>query len=387
MKILTFSTLYPNNIEEKHGVFVETRLRMLISQENVESIIVAPVPWFPLSLDYWPEYAKFKKIAKFEHRNGIDIYHPRYLVIPKIGMNLTPLFLALSSWVAIRKLRRAGIEFGVIDAHYFYPDGVAAIVLGKMLNIPVIITARGTDINLIPQYLLPRKMIQWAISKASHMITVCEALRQELIDLGAPADKVTTLRNGVDLDLFFPPEDFLGNRRTLNITRKTIITVGHLIERKGQDLIIEAIRNKPDVHLLIAGDGPEESSLRKLVEKWNLVNQVTFLGSLTQIELRKYYGACDAMVLASSREGWANVLLESMACGTPVIATNIWGTPEVVQNNKVGILITRTVGAISDGIDLILSKPPEREKIRAYAEQFDWSTTSEGQYNIMRSLV
>jgi teichuronic acid biosynthesis glycosyltransferase TuaC len=382
MNILTFSTLYPNNVQERHGIFVETRLRHLTRHTDVNSIVVAPVPWFPFRSKFFGEYSKYADVKKSESRHGIKIYHPKYLVIPKIGMYLTPLFLAVTSYFAIRKLIKKGVTFDVIDAHYFYPDGVAAVVIGKILKKPVTVTARGTDLTLIPEYRIPRMMIQWVIKKSTHMMTVCEALRKELLKLGAQENKVTTLRNGVDLELFQPPNNRTKLRSDLDIKGKTIISVGHLIERKGHHLIIEALRTIPEITLLIGGDGPEEHPLKSLANNLNLGDRVSFLGPLTQLQLRDYYGACDALVLASSREGWANVLLESMACGTPVVATNIWGTPEVVQNEIVGTLVKGTSQAIAEGVNHVLKKNRDTIAIRNFAEKFSWSEISDKQYEI-----
>lgn len=387
MKILTFTTLYPNNMQPHNGIFVETRIKNLLKDTDIESTVVAPVPWFPLKGSMFGDYAKYAGVCKSETRHNIEVFHPRYLVIPKIGMLITPFFLALSSYFAVRKLIKQGYQFDLIDAHYFYPDGIAAIILGKVFEKPVVVTARGTDINLIPAYTIPRKLIQWVTRKAAHMVTVCEALRQELIKLGAEPDKVTTLRNGVDLELFQPADDRDALRKALGISGHSILSVGHLIERKGHHLVIDAIKNIPDVTLYIAGNGPEEAALKKLAKELSLESRVVFLGPLTQGRLRDYYAAADALVLASSREGWANVLLEAMACGTPVVATNIWGTPEVVQNDKVGFLAERSAKSIETGISHLHDQPLDRAYIREYANGFNWLETSIGQERIFSSLV
>ena len=389
MKIVTFSTLYPNAVQTRHGIFVETRLRHLIQHHpEISSRVIAPIPWFPLSGAIFGEYGKLKRIPQHEERHGITIDHPRYPVIPKIGMSIAPLLMALACLPAFRQLQREGYDFELIDSHYFYPDGVAAILIGRWLNRPVTMTARGTDLNLIPQYTLPRRQIQWAMRHANHMMTVCEALRLQALHLGAEPARITTLRNGVDLKLFTPPTDRAALRQRLSIQGQTILSVGHLIERKGHHLIIDAISKLKEATLLIAGDGELESELRLQVHRLNLHKRVIFLGGLTQLELKEYYGAVDALVLASSREGWANVLLESMACGTPVIATKIWGTPEVVNDSMVGMLVDRTPESLQAAIEKLPKFSQQRSaQIRAYAEQFGWDPTSVGQQIIFEKIV
>jgi glycosyltransferase involved in cell wall biosynthesis len=204
MKLLIYSTLYPNNVKNNNGVFVEQRLRKLLKLGHIDSRVVAPIPWFPFKSDRFGEYANFALVSHEEKRKNIKIFHPRYFLIPKIGMTIAPLLLALGTLPLLKKLIKEGFDFELIDAHYFYPDGVAAVLLGKLLKKPVIITARGTDINLIPNYFLPRKMILWAAKNSKANITVCQALKDKLIAIGAESHKIQVLRNGVDLGFFVP---------------------------------------------------------------------------------------------------------------------------------------------------------------------------------------
>jgi teichuronic acid biosynthesis glycosyltransferase TuaC len=390
MNILTISSLYPNNKDPKHGIFVETRLRHLVKDfPEIKPTVIAPVPWFPFSSKKFGEYAKYAGVVKQETRNGIEVHHPTYLVIPKIGMYLTPLFMSWAISKTLKKLTKNGKQFNLIDGHYFYPDGVAIAKVAKKYKIPFTCTARGTDINLIPQYPTALKMIKKVFKQASHMMTVCQALKDEMIVLGADENKVTTLRNGVDLDLFSPSNE--AEQQTLKdefgIQNKLVMSVGWLIERKGHYLVIDAIKNIDNSTLAIAGDGPDLTQLKNQVNKLGLENRVKFLGAITQPELNKWFQAADVTVLASSREGWANVLLESMASGTPVVATKVWGTPEVVTCEEAGVLVERNAHDIQQGLEVLLTNSPERALTRKYAEQFDWQSTSKGQLNIFKKIA
>jgi len=387
MNILTISTLFPNEVNPRHGVFVENRLRHLLASGEVESKVVAPIPWFPFKGKLFGEYGQFARVPATEFRHKIKIVHPRYLLVPKIGMNIAPEYMAKSIEKSVKKIIQDGFKVDIIDAHYFYPDGVAAVKVSKALNIPITITARGTDLNLIPQYSKPRQMIKWAAQNADGLITVCQALKDVLIHLDVPAEKITVLRNGVDLQMFSPPEDRNSLRSKLNIEGKTLLSVGHLIERKGHDLVIKSIKLLDNVNLLIAGDGEEAESLKRLVKEQRLESRVRFLGSVPHAKLKEYYGAVDALILASSREGWANVLLESMACGTPVVATNIWGTPEVVTNSSAGVLVERTPESISEGVKKLFMNYPDRMLTRRYAEKFSWDDTTSGQLKLFKDIL
>lgn len=386
MRILTFSTLYPNSVRREHGIFVETRLRHLVASNEVEAIVVAPVPWFPFKSARFGEYSNFARVPKEETLNGLRVFHPRYPLIPKFGMSLAPLMLALACLPLLRRLRKE-YDFGVIDAHYFYPDGVAAVLLGKWLGKPVTMTARGTDLNLIPQYSIPRGLIKWAAQRAAGLITVCQALKDILVELGIHDSRVRVLRNGVDLKLFAPGDRALV-RGKLGLSGPTLLSVGGLIERKGHHLIIEALAQLPEMTLLIAGDGPQHAHLRSLAQQVGVTGRVQFLGALPQAALREYYSAADILVLASSREGWANVLLEAMACGTPVVATKVYGTPEVVASAEAGILVPeRSAAAIVTAVRELFARYPDRAATRRYAERFSWDETTRGQVTLLRAIT
>jgi glycosyltransferase involved in cell wall biosynthesis len=381
MKILTFSTLFPNTEKPGHGIFVETRLRHLVASGQVESRVVAPIGWFPLKHPRFGDYAKLARVPKSEVRHGLQVEHPRYPVLPKIGMNVAPLLLAQAAKPAIARILDEGYDFDLIDAHYFYPDGVAAAMLARYFNKPLVITARGSDITLLPQYALPRRMIKWAANRADAVITVCHALREEVVDLGVPQERVTSLRNGVDLQLFRPVE------RTAN-PLFTLLTVGHLVPVKAQELIIAALPLLADVRLVVAGDGPNRGMLETLARELGVEARVQFLGAVPQAQLRGHYGNADALVLASSREGWANVLLESMACGTPVVASRVYGTPEVVAAPEAGVLVDeRTPQSVADAVNCLRAAYPDRGATRRYAERFSWEDTTAGQIALFQDIL
>ena len=353
---------------------------------EAESIVLAPVPWVPGSTAMFGSRARLARVPRLERRHGLSVHHPRYPVIPKLGMSLAPFLLYQAMLPMVRRLA-AEQAFDAIDAHYVYPDGVAAVWLGRRVGLPVAITARGTDINFIPRYALPRRMIQGAIAASAALIAVSAALKRELVALGAPEDKVTVLRNGVDIALF-RPVDREATRAALGLTRRTLISVGSLIERKGHDRVIEAAARLPDFELLIVGEGPERGRLAALIETLGIGGRVRLLGSRPHAELPALYSAADALVLASTREGWANVLLEAMACGTAVIASDAWGNPEVVQRREAGILMrANTPEGIADAVRDLFGDPPSRAATRAYAEGFSWDATTAGQLALFRRLA
>jgi glycosyltransferase involved in cell wall biosynthesis len=303
-------------------------------------------------------------------------------------MTAAPFLMAAALISPIKRLIRSGFDFDIFDCYYFFPDGVAGALLSRYFGKPIVISALGTDLNLIPKYPLPKRMIQWAAREASGITAVCQALKDQLLELGVPDKSAKVVLHGVDLELFRPPQDREELRTRLELSRPTLLSVGHLIERKGHHLVIEALQFIPEAQLLIAGDGPEESPLKGLVRGLGLDSRVRFLGHLDQAKLRDYFGAADAMVLASSREGIANVLLESMACGTPVVATRVWGAPEVVTSPDAGALVSdRSAASIAQTIRALFERYPDRANTRRFVEQFSWSRTTNDHLRLFEEIL
>ncbi len=373
--ILTLSSLYPSTVRPRHGIFVEERLRHLVADGEVTATVVAPVPWFPFSSPRFGTYAELARTPATEQRHGLEVRYPRYLSIPKVGMSLAPFLLALALLPLVRRLKRARPDLALIDSHFLYPDGVAACLVGRLVGLPVLMTARGSDVNLYPRFRVPRWLLRWAVGRAARVITVSEALRTELLALGTDPAKVVTLRNGVDQQRFLPLER-APLRLRLGLTGMTVISVGNLLELKGHHLVIEALPLLPGVTLLIVGEGPMRTSLERLARDLGVADRVRLLGNLPQDELIACYNAADVLVLASSREGMPNVVLESLACGTPVIATPVGGIPELIESEDAGCLLAeRSAGAIAAAVRAIAVRPPGRLQVAAQAARFGWGPT------------
>jgi glycosyltransferase involved in cell wall biosynthesis len=389
MRLLCFTTLYPNAAAPTQGVFVENRLRHLIaySAGAIEARVLAPVPWFPSTHPRFGAWARHAAAPVREMRAGLEVRHPRFAVIPRFGMSLAPWLLYAAAARAMGAILREGWRPDVIDAHYLYPDGVAAVWLGRRFGLPVVLTARGSDVTQLPGYRIPRALILGAARKAAAIITVSRGLADALEALGVAPGKLIVLRNGVDLAMF-PPQDQTACRALLGVGGRVAVSVGGLIARKGHDLTIGALALLPGWHLLIAGEGPERSALTALAQRLGVAERVTLLGSVPHGELPAVYGAADLSVLSSAREGWANVLLESMACGTPVVASPIPGNDEVVLDGASGVIAAaRTPAAIADAIAALGAALPAREDVAAYAARFGWDETSAGQLALFRRIL
>lgn len=367
IRLLTFTNLYPNSAQPGHGLFVERRLCRLVERGCIGAVVVAPVP---RSRD---------EVPPIEIRHGIEVHHPRFFTIRGLGRFIAPFSMMLASLRLVKRLA-AQDGFDLIDAHYFYPDGVAAALLSAIVGKPLVITARGTDINVLPSYFFSRTLILWAARRAARIITVSEALRQRLIGLGVCQDKIDTLRNGVDTQEFAPRDRAEARKRLDLPDGLVLLSVGNLIESKGHHLVIEALQSLPRGYLVVAGDGEYGGALRAFAARLGVTERVRFAGLLSQEQLVDYYSAADMLVLATLREGMPNVVLEAVSCGLPIVATDCGGIAEVVDRPEMGILMRdRSAGAVADAVEDLSRRYPSRAATRAAALRLRWETTIDKQ--------
>jgi glycosyltransferase involved in cell wall biosynthesis len=386
VEILTFTTLYPSQIRPQHGIFVETRLRKLAESGTIGARVVAPCPWFPFTSPRFGRYALFARQPHEEIRFGLHVDYPRFPQLPKIGMSMAPLALFAAILPVLSRQLRRGRDFDLIDAHYFYPDGVAAVLLGHALDRPVCVTARGSDLNLIAEHAVPRRWIRWSAGLADGLVAVSSGLKQRLVALGIAEKRVRVLRNGVDL-VFFRPADRVRARRALGLTRPTLLAVGNLVALKRHLMIVEALVGLPAVDLVIVGEGPERAAIEALARERRVADRVRLLGHMPQDRLPDIYSAADLLLLVSTHEGWPNVLLESMACGTPVVVSDLAGIADIVAAPEAGRIVHEpTPGRLAIAARDFLAAPPARTATRAYAERFDWQSTTEGQIALFREI-
>jgi glycosyltransferase involved in cell wall biosynthesis len=378
-KIVVFSSLFPSDAQPLAGLFI--RERMFRLGKRLPVVVVSPQPWFPLqSVIRWfrPGYRHLGK--RFEKMDGLEVYRPRFLSVPGALRHLDGLSMAICSYLTLRWLRKR-FSFNVIDSHFAYPDGYAATRLAKWIKVPVTVTLRGTEVPLtrIPQR---RKRIIRALRDATRVFAVSRSLQQHAISLGTLPEKTATIFNGIDTEKFYPV-DKAHVRKKLGIPAeaKVLISVGTLLERKGMHRIIRLIpklrRQYPEVVYLIVGgssaEGDWRARLKSMVRERRLEEVVRFLGPIPPKDLHKPLSASDVFVLATRNEGWANVFLEAMACGLPVVATDVGGNSEVVCRTDLGSIVPfDDQDAMLRALLKAIEKNWDRQAIIKYAKDNAW---------------
>lgn len=393
MKILTFTTLFPNNIYPNHAIFVNERIKHMKKEMDIR--VIAPVPYFP-PINISKKWYSYSQVTPFERtENGTQVHHPRYYTIPKFFMSLYGHFLYYCSISYLMTTKRF-YDFQLIDAHYAYPDGYAAVRLGKYFKVPVTVTVRGTDINLFPSFPRIKKRIIYTLTHATKIISVSQALKDKIVELGIPESKVEVIRNGVDATNFHSiseKKNILNNTFYPPTNKKIILSVGNIIETKGFQILIKALRKiKSDSlrevpFLIIVGDGPYRKTLEELIATLNLENDVYFTGSISHSEMVDWYNLCDLFCLASYREGIPNVILEAFACGKPVVASSVGGIPEIITDDC-GLLAHKLSADIfTEKITYALDKEWDHNKIISHSRTFNWDNTTKKISTLFKSII
>ena len=387
LRVLSLSTLYPNDLTPNFGVFVERQMQAVVARGDVDLVLVNPLglPPFPLSLH--PRYRAGRRVDPVEQRGGVTVLRPRFTVLPGTGGR----FNARSEAAAVLPLARrlhAEAPFDLVDAQFFYPDGPAALRIARALGLPCSIKARGADVNYWGHAPGTARQVRAAAQGANGLLAVAEGLADNLAALGVERSKITVHRTGLDRAIF-RPLDRAECRMKLGLppAQPVLACVGALIERKGQRFAIAALARVPGARLLLAGVGPDERMLRGLAARLGLTARVHFLGAVPQADLPVVLSAADVLVLPTASEGLANAWVEALACGTPVVTTAIPGAQDLLTEPAYGCMAARDPVAIAAAVNELLAAPPPRDAVLAGAAEFSWDASAAALVAYWRTLA
>jgi teichuronic acid biosynthesis glycosyltransferase TuaC len=379
--IAVFSSLFPSSVQPTSGLFI--RERMFRLKDHAPLVVVAPQPWFPMQAlirHFKPGYRP--ALPRLETQDGITILFPRFLAVPGLLRRLDSLSMALCTLPLMRRLVRDR-RVGIIDAHFAYPCGHAAVVLGRWLKLPVSVTLRGTELRHLHDPSL-RELALSAVRQATQVFSVSDSLRRLFVAEGVDAGHIEVVGNGVDLKKFHARSRSEA-RAEFGIPddAPVLISVGGLVERKGFHRVIELlpdlVKRHPRLRYLVVGgpspEGDMSAALREQVHRLGLGQHVHFTGPLPPDRLAAPLSAADVFVLATANEGWANVFLEAMACGLPVVTTDVGGNAEVVNAAHLGRVVPfGDAQALKAALEEALALTWDRQRIVEYARDNTWDS-------------
>jgi teichuronic acid biosynthesis glycosyltransferase TuaC len=382
LRVLTLSTLFPDASRPNFGPFVELQTRGLAAHPDVELRVVAPVGIPPLGR-FHPRYAALAAIPTAETWKGLTVARPRFAHIPGVGGRFDVGRLTAMLIDHLAQIR-ADFPFDVIDAEFFWPDGPAAVAAGKALGVPVSIKARGADIHFWGKNPTTAAQVAAAGQAAGGMLAVSSALKADMVALGMPASRITVHYTGIDRTRFYV-RDHDEAKATLGISGPLLVSVGALIARKGHGIVLEALKQVPDATLVIIGQGEDRGALETQAAPF--ANRVRFLDSQPHDVIADWLAAADAMVLISASEGLANVWVEALASGTPIVVSDVGGAREVLDGAEAGVLTNRDPGSVAQSIKWVLERNIDRHAVAATVDRFSWEANTAVLYDHLKAVA
>lgn len=385
LHVLTLSSLFPDATRPNFGIFVERQTAGLARREGVAVTAVAPI-----GLPVWPlrraaRFAAMAALPREEIWRGLKVYRPRFTTVPgtKGRWHVRALVAAL---IPLLDRLHGETPFDVIDASFFFPDGPAAVALGRRYGVPVSIKARGADVHLWGRGAATAGQVLAAARGADGMLAVSGAMRDDMIALGMPGERIAVHHTGIDHDRF-RPQDRSGAKRTAGVAGPLVVSLGALIPRKGHDIVLDAVARLPGVNVWVAGEGPERASLTARIASLGIGDRARLLGGVAHDDMPRLLAMADVMALASSSEGLANAWVEALACGSPIVITGAGGAGEVVTGPTAGRIVARDAAAFAAGIAAVLADAPDPAAVRASVESFSWDTNAATLHAHLAGLV
>ncbi|MBA3880038.1 MAG: glycoside hydrolase [Sphingobium sp.] len=384
LRVLTLSTLFPDATRPNFGVFVERQTLGLSRLPGVELRVVAPIGVPPWPLSGHARYRAFADVPPQENWRGLDVRRPRFINLPGTGGRFHAGALVRRLKPLLAELRR-DFAFDVIDAEFFFPDGPAAVALGKHFGVPVSIKARGADIHLWGQG-ATRGQVRAAGQAANGMLAVSAAMKADMVALGMPEDRIMVHHTGVDATRFGTVTRGEA-KAALGIAGPIVVSLGALVARKGHDIVVDAVAALPEATLLIVGEGPERAKLEAQIAALGLGERARLLGAVPHAEMGRLLPAADVMALASASEGLANAWVEALACGVPIVIPDIGGAREVLTDPAYGLIADRSPAAFAEAIGVLIAAPPPSERVQQGAARFSWDTNAAALKAHLEALV
>lgn len=393
INVLALSFLFPNRTQRGYGVFVLNRLKAV--QQYCKLKVIAPIQWYPF-INRLKGAGGGRGIPAMDEIEKVEVLHPRFAVVPRYMKWFDCLsYLWAVSRVAIQLERRHDFKFDLIDVHWTYPDILAGYVLARMRRKKFLVTIRGHEAFYDQEFSVRRWLVKVLLRRTDFVVALSDELREKAIGLGVDRDKSRVVLNGVDLSSFsYMDQEACRRRLGLSSTDRILISVGRLTQQKGHHDLIQImpfLSQRGATHLYIIGGVNREDDfsavLRKMIVDLKLDN-VHIVDRVAHDELAAWYGAADLFCLASLSEGCPNVVLEALACGTPVVATNVGAIRELITSLENGVLVeSREIPRLGEIVDAALERHWDREQIAARMKDRTWDSCAQQVIDIYRTVL
>ena len=383
LRVLAITKIFPSSVEPLSAPFNRQQFAALATRCDLE--VMGTIPWYPGAglLARWSSAGKLAAVPRHETIEGISVHHPRTLFVPRLAhVTWGPLYAAS---IAPALLPFRG-KVEVVLGSWAYPDGFAAVIAARLLRVPCVVKLHGSDINLIAKLPGPRRMLAWALPRATRVVAVSRALADEVTQLGVPRDRISIVMNGVDAELFHP-RDRAAARAELGLPAGPIaLYVGNLKEEKGVLDLAAAwatvARQLPGAMLVVVGGGPAAGALEAAVA--SLGDAVRLVGPQPLPRIPTWMAACDLLVLPSHAEGTPNVVLEALASGRRVVATSVGGIPDLITRPELGTLVPASApDALAAAIVRELPTPYAPASVAALGARGGWDASAAALYEVL----
>jgi glycosyltransferase involved in cell wall biosynthesis len=352
LRVLVVTKLFPNAAQPLAAPFSRQQYAALARRCRVD--VMGLLPWFPGARLFrrWSAAGRLLDVPRYEVIDGVPVEHPRVLYVPKIGARVAP---ALFTASLLPRLLAWRDRVDVVVGSWAYPEGVASVIVARLLGLPVVVQLLGSDMNVIARQEGPRRILARVLPQADAVVGVSQPLVDAARALGVAADRSVVVPNGVDRTRFHPT-DRLEARAALGRPDphgRWIVFVGNLLDSKGIPELLEAFRRiapaHPELKLAIVGGGPEAARCERAAA--DLPGRVLHAGARPHDEVPRWIAAADVMTLPSHREGMPNVVLEALASGRRVVATRVGGIPDVITSPVFGELVPAgDAGALAEAL-------------------------------------
>ncbi len=384
MRVLIITKIFPNRHNGSYASYNRHQFRELSRLCDVQ--LFALWPQYPgrATVERWRGGADAQVPPASDTIDGMYVEHPRVWYLPRVGAPLAGVSYLLSLLPRVWSRRH---DIDVVMGSFAYPDGFAAVGLARLLGKPAVIKLHGSDVNVVSERRLLRPGLRYALSGARRVVANNRKILTKAIAFGAAADSVRWVPNGIDGDVFFARDKREARARLkLPLEGKRILYVGRMVATKGLWELLDAMAvlagEEPAVHLDMVGTGALVGELAAAAKERALA--VTFYGDQPAERVAQHIAAADVVTLPSYAEGMPNTVVEALACGRPVVATDVGGVPTLLKEPCQGELVApRDAELLAAALARVVANNYPAEQVTSASTSITWKESAAALHRVI----